>query len=105
MSPVGSANLGGGAVVLLTRDDLSPAKLSYFNAIVIGTRAYAVREDLVTYNQRLLDYAYNGGNLIVLYQTQEFVPNKMDPFLAILPGDAGRVSEEDAPMTILTPEA
>ena len=34
-----------------------------------GTRAYAVRDDLRTYNQRLLDYVKNGGNLIVLYNT------------------------------------
>ena len=27
-----------------------------------------------TYNQRLLDYVKTGGNMIVLYNTQEFVP-------------------------------
>ena len=42
-----------------------------------GTRAYAVREDLKTYNRRLLDYVKDGGNLIVLYNTQEFVPDRL----------------------------
>ena len=95
----------GASVTLLTENDLASAGLSEFDAIVIGTRAYAVRQDLHTYNQRLLDYAYNGGNLIVLYQTQEFVPNDMAPFPAMLPRSAEEVSEEDAPVTILDPEA
>ena len=50
-----------------------------------GTRAYAVRDDLKTYNRRLLDYVQQGGNLIVLYNTQEFVPNTYAPFPAQLP--------------------
>jgi hypothetical protein len=66
-----------------------------------GTRAYAVREDLRTYNQRLLDYVENGGNLIVLYNTQEFVPSTYAPFPAELPQDAEEVSEEDSPVVVL----
>ena len=55
--------------------DLAAADLSPFNAIVTGTRAYGVRDDLRTYNQRLLDYVKTGGNLIVLYNT----PGEFDP--------------------------
>ena len=68
-----------------------------------GTRAYAVRDDLKTYNQRLLDYVKDGGNLIVLYNTQEFVPNQFAPFPAELPARAEEVSEEDSPVEILAP--
>ena len=50
-----------------------------------GTRAYAVREDLKTYNRRLLDYVKDGGNLIVLYNTQELVPNLYAPYPGELP--------------------
>ena len=70
----------------------------------MGTRAYAVRQDLLTYNPRLLDYAHAGGNLIVLYQTQEFVPNDMAPHPAEVPRGAQEVSEEDAPVTVLQPD-
>jgi hypothetical protein len=38
-----------------------------------GTRAYAVREDLKTYNRRLFEYAQQGGNVIVPYNTPETV--------------------------------
>ena len=102
--PSGIQQLGA-AVSLLTSEDLASAELSAFDAIVIGTRAYAVRQDLHTYNRRLLDYAYGGGNLIVLYQTQEYVPNDMAPHPAMLPRGAEEVSEEDAPVAILAPEA
>ena len=70
-----------------------------------GTRAYAVREDLKTYNERLLDYARNGGHLIVLYNTQELVPNQFAPFPGELTPRAEEVSEEDSPVTILAPTA
>jgi hypothetical protein len=68
---------------------------------MIGTRAYAVRQDLNTYNQRLLDYAKAGGHMIVLFQTPEFVPQKMAPYPAVLPDNSEEVSEEDAPVKIL----
>ena len=75
-----------------------------FHAIVVGTRAYAVREDLVEYNPRLLEYARGGGHLIVLYQTQEYVPSAMAPYPASLPRGAEEVSEEDAPVRLLRPD-
>ena len=75
-----------------------------FHAIVVGTRAYAVREDLVEYNPRLLEYARGGGHLVVLYQTQEYVPSAMAPYPASLPRGAEEVSEEDAPVRLLRPD-
>src|SRR5581483_4759568 len=93
--PSGIAQLGVD-VALLTTQDLATADLSRFNAIVTGTRAYGVRDDLRTYNRRLLDYARNGGHLVVLYNTpQEFDPQQCAPFPAPLPRDAEEVSEED----------
>jgi hypothetical protein len=67
--PAGIAQLGA-RVQLLDEADLATGNLAQLDAIVTGTRAYAVREDLRTYNQRLLDYVKDGGNLIVLYNTQ-----------------------------------
>ena len=94
----------GGEVTLLDASDLATGELDSYGAIVVGTRAYAVRQDLITYNQRLLDYARQGGNLIILYQTQEFLPEKWAAFPAELPRRAEEVSEEDSPMQILAPD-
>ncbi|MGH9370808.1 MAG: PIG-L family deacetylase, partial [Vicinamibacterales bacterium] len=92
-------------VQLLDEQDLATADLAGFHAIMTGTRAYAVREDLKTYNRRLLDYVKEGGNLIVLYNTQELVPALYAPYPAELPGNAEEVSEEDSPVEILAPAA
>lgn len=94
----------GYSVTLLGAGDLATADLGQYDAIMTGTRAYAVREDLKTYNQRLLDYVRTGGNLIVLYNTQEFDPKQFAPFPAELPQRAEEVSEEDSPLRILAPQ-
>jgi hypothetical protein len=94
----------GATVRLLDPDDLASGQLEPYDVIVVGTRAYAVREDLVTYNQRLLDYARAGGHLVVLYQTPEFDPGRQAALPAALPRSAEEVSEEDAPVRILAPD-
>jgi LmbE family N-acetylglucosaminyl deacetylase len=100
--PQGVQQLGA-RVTLLGERELASADLSQFDTIMTGTRAYAVREDLKTYNSRLLDYVKAGGNMIVLYNTQELVPNTFAPFPGELPRGAEEVSEEDSPVTILAP--
>ena len=88
----------GAQVTLLAERELASADLSQYDTIMTGTRAYAVREDLKTYNSRLLDYVSNGGNMVVLYNTQELVPNTFAPFPGELPRSAEEVSEEDSPV-------
>ena len=100
--PLGLQQLGA-QVTLLGERELASADLSVYDAIMTGTRAYLVRDDLKTHNKRLLDYANNGGNLIVLYNTAELVPNQFAPFPGTLLGSAEEVSEEDSPVTILSP--
>jgi len=100
--PMGLQQLGA-QVTLLGERDLASGDLSAFDAIMTGTRAYAVREDLKTHNNRLLDYVKAGGNMIVLYNTLELVPNSFAPFPGELPRNAEEVSEEDSPVTILAP--
>ena len=91
----------GARVQLLSESDLANGNLQSFDAIMTGTRAYAVRDDLRTYNQRLLDYVKDGGNLIVLYNTQEYVPGTYAPYPGQLTARAEEVSEEDSPVQIL----
>jgi LmbE family N-acetylglucosaminyl deacetylase len=102
--PAAVAQLGV-AVTLLDRQKLAAESLQAYDAIITGTRAYAVREDLKTYNQRLLEYVRRGGHLIVLYNTQELVPKLHAPYPGDLPANAEEVSEEDSPVEILAPEA
>ena len=102
--PAGIAQLGY-PVTLLGEADLATGDLARFDTIVTGTRAYAVREDLKTYHQRVLEYVRQGGNLVVLYNTQELIPGRFAPFPAEHGPRAEEVSEEDAAVRILVPTA
>jgi LmbE family N-acetylglucosaminyl deacetylase len=93
----------GVKVVTLGDNDLAKGDLDQFDAIIIGIRATAVRDDLKRYNKRLLDYAERGGNLVYQYQTQEFDAAPYGPYPYKLTARAEEVSEEDAKVTILDP--
>lgn len=101
--PAGLGQIGVD-VQLLDEQDLATGDLSRFDAVMTGTRAYAVREDLKTYNRRLIEYVKGGGNLIVLYNTQELVPDLYAPYPGKLSAGAEEVSEEDSPVEILAPD-
>jgi LmbE family N-acetylglucosaminyl deacetylase len=80
---------------------LSSGDLSRFDTIVVGIRAYQVRPDIVANNQRLLEFATNGGTLIVQYQLPgTYSQQNLAPF----PTQMGpRVVDENAAVTITNP--
>jgi LmbE family N-acetylglucosaminyl deacetylase len=83
---------------------LSSADLSQYAAIVVGIRAYAVRLDLRAANPRLLEYATQGGHLVVQYQTQEYDAAAYGPYPFQLTPRAEETSEEAAKVTLLAPD-
>ena len=86
---------------VISENDLASGDLSRFGAIVVGIRAYQVRPDVVANNGRLLDFAREGGTLIVQYQLPSYAQQRLMPF----PTQMGpRVSDETAPVTILVPD-
>ena len=91
-------------VEMLDRDELRTGDLNRFDTIIIGIRAYAVRQDLIAYNGRLIDYVHKGGNLIVQYQTPEFDAAPFGPYPYTMGRRPEEVSEEDAQVSILMPE-
>jgi len=80
---------------------LASGDLSQFDTIVVGIRAYQVRPDLVANNKRILDFASNGGTVIVQYQLPDtFAQRSLTPF----PAQQGpRVVDENAAVTIVQP--
>jgi LmbE family N-acetylglucosaminyl deacetylase len=95
----------GVKVVTLGENDLAKGNLDQFDAIIIGIRATAVRDDLKAYSKRLLEYAERGGNLIYQYQTQEFDAAPYGPYPYKLTARAEEVSEEDSKVTVLDPSS
>jgi hypothetical protein len=77
---------------------LASGDLSRFDVILVGIRAYQVRQDIVAHNKRLLDFANAGGTLIVQYQLSAYAQQNLAPF----PAQQGpRVADENAKVTIL----
>ena len=88
---------------LITPDSLARGDLSRYDAIVIGSRAYETEPALVANNGRLLDYVKNGGLLIVQYQQYPFVDGGFAPFPVSIARPHDRVTDENAPVTVLDP--
>jgi LmbE family N-acetylglucosaminyl deacetylase len=87
-------------VTLLTDDELASGDLSRYGTIVVGVRASESRPAFVAANQRLLQFAQDGGTLIVQYQQGDYTGRSLAPFPA---GGNSRVTDERAPVTILDP--
>ena len=92
----------GAQVVMLGPDDLASGNLARFDAIVTGVRAYERRPDLRAHNQRLLEYARQGGTVIVQYNKFEFNEAQYGPFPAKV--SSGRVTDENSPVKVLVPD-
>lgn len=87
---------------ILSAGDLQSGKLSQFDAIVLGVRAYAVRPELRAANDRLLNYVKDGGVLIVQYNLQNFDDN-YGPYPFSLGSNPEKVVDERSAVKLLDP--
>jgi LmbE family N-acetylglucosaminyl deacetylase len=85
----------------LTMSDIAEGKLSEYDVVVLGVRAYAAHPGLAAANGQLLQYAKNGGVVIVQYNTGQF---DYGPYPYSL-GDAEKVVDETASVQLLMPES
>lgn len=96
----------GAKVTLIDSDELAWGDLSQYDTVVLGVRAYEKRDDLRAANQRLLDYVERGGTLIVQYNRPdsggEFNSAQYGPYPVKV--TANRVTDENAPVTLLVPK-
>ena len=95
----------GYVVIPIKPEDINPANLEGFDAIVTGIRAYNVLEKEMRNKQSyLLDYARNGGTLVIQYNTagrRGFnVPN-LSPYPLGL--SSTRITDENSPVEFLDP--
>lgn len=89
---------------------LAFSDFSRFDAIVVGVRAYELRPELPSANQRLLDYVSNGGTLVVQYN-RDFIWDRVMPApypAKIAPDKPGaplpRITDENSPVKFLKPD-
>ncbi|MGH9427259.1 MAG: LmbE family protein, partial [Terriglobia bacterium] len=95
----------GLAVKLLESEDVAAADLRQYDCIIAGVRAYDVRDDLIANNARLLDYVKQGGVFVVQYNRKEpWNKAQYAPYPAKIASNDHRVTDENAPVTILDPK-
>lgn len=94
----------GVPVTILGPQDLERADLSQYDVVVIGSRAYETDPALIANNGRVLDYARNGGRVIVQYQQYQFVRGNFAPFPLTIAQPHDRVTDENAPVRLLMPD-
>ncbi len=95
----------GVGVTILDPAALPRTDLSTFGAVIVGTRAYEASDALVANNARLLDYAREGGTLVVQYGQFEMLSAGIMPYPITLGRPADRVTVEAAPVKIVDPSA
>jgi len=95
-------------VTKLTEVELSSEDLSEYDTIVTGIRANLAREDLIANNERLKEYAENGGHVVFQYHkpgdnwdTDETLPYSLE---IGSPSIEWRVTDESAPVTMTQPD-
>ena len=88
-------------VTVLDSAALTTGELRSFDVIVVGPRAYEVDSALVRNNGRLLEYARNGGRLIVQYQQGVFIQGGFAPFPVAQGSPADRITDEHSPVVML----
>jgi len=90
-------------------DDVKTVDLSKFTSVIVDNRVYESKPELIAVNQKLLDYANAGGNLIVFYhKSDEWNPDprrnrpQLAPYKLILGNE--RITDENAPITFIEPD-
>ena len=92
----------GYTVQIVAPEEISAENLQKFDAVVLGIRAYNVVEELRQKQDELFKYVYNGGNMIVQYNTSRgFDMDNLAPYPLQLSHD--RVTDEASKVTFLAP--
>jgi len=89
----------------LNQKEIAKNPLDKFDAIIVGVRAYNTLDWLPSYYDKLMKYVENGGNLIVQYNTSNFISSvrsKIGPYDFTI--SRNRVTDENATVTFLKPE-
>jgi LmbE family N-acetylglucosaminyl deacetylase len=95
----------GAQVTLLGDAQVRSGDFRPYDVVVVGVRAYETRDDLRAANGQLLDWARAGGTLVVQYNQYDFPRGGYTPYPVDMARPAQRVTEEDATVKVLEPDA
>ena len=90
----------GYEVTLLENGALTATRLSQFNTVIVGIRAFNTNFNLASHVDDLMEYVENGGNLIVQYNTSgPLLAKQLGPYPFQLSRD--RIAVENSPVKII----
>jgi hypothetical protein len=90
----------GYQVKLLSEEQITLSNLKKFDTIITGIRAYNVNQWLSSRQKVLLDYAKQGGTLIVQYNTtRHLATENIGPYPLSI--SRNRIVDEKAPVTMI----
>lgn len=95
----------GVPVTLIEPAEIPRLDLSSFPVIVVGPRMYEASPELVEHNGRLLEYAGNGGRLVVQFGQYMMSGAGILPYRITISRPPDRVTDERAAVTITDPAA
>jgi len=101
--PTALARLGA-KIDLLSAAEVAEVDLSTYETVVIGSRAYETNPALGRANAKLLDYAREGGTLVLLYQQYQFSRGGFAPYAFEISRPHNRVTDEGAAVRVLDGE-
>ncbi|MBT8488086.1 MAG: PIG-L family deacetylase [Gemmatimonadetes bacterium] len=93
----------GVEVEILDEAQVRAGDFGRFGTIVLGVRAYETRADLQAAAAQLLDFARQGGTVVVQYNRGPL--GRLAPYEMTVGRGSPRVADETAPVTILDPSA
>lgn len=95
----------GYSVTELTHQKLTDENLSQYDAIITGVRAFNTDDKLANFHSKLMDYVNNGGNMIVQYNTSNFISkisSEIGPYPFTISRE--RVTDQTAEMRFIKPQ-
>ena len=92
-------------VELLDEARVRGGDFAEYDVLVLGVRAYETRPDLAAANEAVLDFARDGGTVIVQYNKYEYPAGGFAPYPVTIQRPHDRVTDETAHVTILAPES
>ena len=95
----------GVPVTMIEPAEIPRIDLSRFSTIVVGPRMYEASADLVEHNGRLLEYANNGGRLVVQFGQYMMAGPGILPYRITISRPPDRVTDESVPVTLTDPAA
>ncbi len=91
-------------VMDIAPEQIAGVDLSQFKVVVLGPRVYQRSPGLEAFNGRLMEFARNGGTVVVQYGQAEMQRTGMLPYMVeMMPPE--RVTIEDVPVRFLDPQA